>query len=181
SLARDAGIFFALCMLFIMVSEWKKLMLFLCSNSGRNRVEGQFVEETIPNEYSIQFPSVNLESCVINSLPVSQFKKDEVEGEHMPVNADCAICLGEFEEGEWLKLLPNCTHGFHASCIDTWFRSHSNCPLCRAYVSHADTQECSVSLYTLLETSRSQDFSTETTAYFQSPENLEITHHSCPD
>lgn len=81
SLARDAGIFFALCMLFIMVSEWKKLMLFLCSNSGRNRVEGQFVEETIPNEYSIQFPSVNLESCVINSLPVSQFKKDEVEGE----------------------------------------------------------------------------------------------------
>ena len=29
------------------------------------------------------------------------------------------------------ELLPKCNHAFHISCIDTWLRSHTNCPLCR--------------------------------------------------
>ncbi|XAR50938.1 hypothetical protein NMG60_11005406 [Bertholletia excelsa] len=44
----------------------------------------------------------------------------------------CAVCLGEFVEGEELRVLPGCTHCFHVSCVDTWLRSHSSCPLCRA-------------------------------------------------
>ncbi|XLT05287.1 hypothetical protein HN51_044036 [Arachis hypogaea] len=43
-----------------------------------------------------------------------QFKVNE-GGEHKEINTGCAICLGEFEEGEWLKHLPNCSHGFHGS------------------------------------------------------------------
>ncbi|CAL9100539.1 unnamed protein product [Musa textilis] len=46
--------------------------------------------------------------------------------------ADCAVCLSEFRDGELLRLLPKCGHAFHVSCIDTWLRSHVNCPLCRA-------------------------------------------------
>nr|KYP58571.1 RING-H2 finger protein ATL1O [Cajanus cajan] len=111
-------------------------------------------------------------NIVINSLPVFQIKK----GEEMAVNVECAICLGEFEEGEWIKLLPNCTHGFHVSCIDTWFRSHSNCPLCRSCVAHY-TDSC--------EREESEEFSTGTDAHFQSvpseiSPNLEIVHHHCP-
>ncbi|CAL9179948.1 unnamed protein product [Musa hybrid cultivar] len=45
---------------------------------------------------------------------------------------DCAVCLSEFCDGELLRLLPKCGHAFHVSCIDTWLRSHVNCPLCRA-------------------------------------------------
>ncbi|URE44550.1 RING-H2 finger protein [Musa troglodytarum] len=48
--------------------------------------------------------------------------------------ADCAVCLSEFRDGELLRLLPKCGHAFHVSCIDTWLRSHVNCPLCRAPV-----------------------------------------------
>uniref|UniRef100_A0A0E0BA22 RING-type E3 ubiquitin transferase n=1 Tax=Oryza glumipatula TaxID=40148 RepID=A0A0E0BA22_9ORYZ len=44
---------------------------------------------------------------------------------------DCSVCLGEFRDGESLRLLPKCSHAFHVPCIDTWLRSHSNCPLCR--------------------------------------------------
>ncbi|XP_022731460.1 RING-H2 finger protein ATL74-like [Durio zibethinus] len=44
---------------------------------------------------------------------------------------DCPICLGEFAEGEKVRILPKCGHGFHAKCIDTWLLSNSSCPLCR--------------------------------------------------
>ncbi|WCJ27838.1 RING/U-box superfamily protein [Euphorbia peplus] len=44
---------------------------------------------------------------------------------------ECAICLGEFENGEKVRVLPKCKHGFHVSCIDTWLISHSSCPNCR--------------------------------------------------
>ncbi|XP_061372844.1 RING-H2 finger protein ATL80-like [Gastrolobium bilobum] len=45
--------------------------------------------------------------------------------------ADCAICLTEFAAGDEIRVLPQCGHGFHVSCIDAWLRSHSSCPSCR--------------------------------------------------
>ncbi|OMO83007.1 Zinc finger, RING-type [Corchorus capsularis] len=44
---------------------------------------------------------------------------------------DCPICLGEFAQGDKVRILPNCSHGFHAKCIDIWLLSNSSCPLCR--------------------------------------------------
>lgn len=48
---------------------------------------------------------------------------------------ECAICLAEFEEGEAVRVLPPCGHGFHAACIDKWLRGHSTCPSCRRMLS----------------------------------------------
>lgn len=45
------------------------------------------------------------------------------------------MCLSEFQEEERLRMLPKCSHAFHVACIDTWLKSHSNCPLCRAEIS----------------------------------------------
>ncbi|KAD4180500.1 hypothetical protein E3N88_29091 [Mikania micrantha] len=47
---------------------------------------------------------------------------------------ECSVCLSEFEEGEEMRKMPRCNHSFHASCIDMWLYSHSDCPLCRAPV-----------------------------------------------
>ncbi|EOA22551.1 hypothetical protein CARUB_v10003211mg [Capsella rubella] len=44
---------------------------------------------------------------------------------------ECLICLGEFLEGETVRVMPKCKHGFHVKCIDTWLLSHSSCPTCR--------------------------------------------------
>ncbi|KAJ0453190.1 putative transcription factor C2H2 family [Helianthus annuus] len=44
---------------------------------------------------------------------------------------ECPICLGEFMEGEKIRVLPQCNHGFHVRCIDVWLASHSSCPTCR--------------------------------------------------
>jgi hypothetical protein len=49
-------------------------------------------------------------------------------------NACCAICLGEFEEGDQLRKLP-CQHNqFHAACVDHWLSKAGRCPLCVADV-----------------------------------------------
>ncbi|KAJ6423077.1 hypothetical protein OIU84_024080 [Salix udensis] len=44
---------------------------------------------------------------------------------------DCAICLSEFLEGEGVRVLGRCNHGFHVHCIEKWLSSHSSCPTCR--------------------------------------------------
>ena len=43
----------------------------------------------------------------------------------------CAVCLCDFEEGEEVCTLPECTHSFHVPCIDMWLSSHTTCPICR--------------------------------------------------
>ncbi|XP_022158250.1 E3 ubiquitin-protein ligase RING1-like [Momordica charantia] len=47
---------------------------------------------------------------------------------------ECAICLGEFEEGEKCRKMSECGHIFHRNCIDRWLRVERHCPLCRGCV-----------------------------------------------
>lgn len=54
------------------------------------------------------------------------------------LGTDCAICLSEFNNGDRLRILPKCNHGFHVRCIDKWLSSHSSCPKCR----HCLIQTC---------------------------------------
>ncbi|XP_074364085.1 RING-H2 finger protein ATL54-like, partial [Apium graveolens] len=72
--------------------------------------------------------TVGLQSSVINSITIFKYKKFDklIEG------TDCSVCLTEFQDDETLRLLPKCNHAFHIPCIDTWLRSHTTCPLCRA-------------------------------------------------
>lgn len=72
--------------------------------------------------------TAGLQLPVINAIPVVKFNK----GHGIIVGTDCSVCLTEFEADETLRLLPNCKHAFHISCIDSWLRAHTNCPLCRA-------------------------------------------------
>ncbi|PWA68733.1 Zinc finger, RING/FYVE/PHD-type [Artemisia annua] len=74
--------------------------------------------------------TTGLQASVINGIKVVKYDKSDgvVDG------TDCTVCMSEFEGGDMLRLLPNCKHAFHISCIDTWLQSHTNCPLCRAGV-----------------------------------------------
>ncbi|KAI3947888.1 hypothetical protein MKX01_034553 [Papaver californicum] len=47
------------------------------------------------------------------------------------LDTECVICLSEFAQGERIRILPKCSHGFHIKCIDKWLSSHSACPTCR--------------------------------------------------
>lgn len=65
----------------------------------------------------------NDRECFI-SIPIPQVLK--------PVQPDqayqCPICL-DGGEGKWVQ--PPCGHQFHSSCMNTWLRHHTTCPLCR--------------------------------------------------
>eukprot|EP00250_Pteridium_aquilinum_P017665 c23728_g1_i1 orf=600-1406(+) len=43
----------------------------------------------------------------------------------------CIVCLGEYEDCEFIRILPLCGHAFHVNCIDAWLRQHATCPVCR--------------------------------------------------
>ncbi|RWR84100.1 zinc finger protein [Cinnamomum micranthum f. kanehirae] len=87
-------------------------------------------ENQAPIHHVWYITTVGLEESVINSITVCKYKRDEglIEGN------DCSVCLSEFLDGEDVRLLPKCSHAFHLPCIDTWLRSHVNCPMCRAGV-----------------------------------------------
>ena len=68
-------------------------------------------------------------SVLVRVAPAARFGAEKV---------DCAVCLAELGDGDdAVRLVPGCGHGFHAECIEAWFRLNSTCPLCRAAVAAA--------------------------------------------
>jgi len=50
----------------------------------------------------------------------------------------CSICLGHFDDGDGLLLLPcDERHGFHEPCITQWLVKNNSCPLCQRFVPDA--------------------------------------------
>ncbi|KAG8363522.1 hypothetical protein BUALT_Bualt19G0031200 [Buddleja alternifolia] len=84
------------------------------------------IEEIARDQW--QITSNGLDEAVVKTIVVRIYKKEDglIEGN------ECSVCLSEFEENENIRVLPKCSHAFHLPCIDTWLKSHSNCPLCRA-------------------------------------------------
>ncbi|KAM0848589.1 hypothetical protein ACQ4PT_054262 [Festuca glaucescens] len=66
-----------------------------------------------------------IKRCALRSLPVEVYGCGEV------IDDVCTICLGEFVDGEKVRVLPRCGHGFHVRCVDAWLVSHGSCPTCR--------------------------------------------------
>ncbi|RZS01694.1 hypothetical protein BHM03_00031600 [Ensete ventricosum] len=75
--------------------------------------------------------TVGLDESTIGSIAVEEYRASDGLFDGV---SDCSVCLGEFHDGERVRLLPKCGHAFHVSCIDTWLRAHVNCPLCRAFI-----------------------------------------------
>ncbi|OAY39547.1 RING-H2 finger protein ATL54-like [Manihot esculenta] len=103
------------------------------SEEQRNEIHQDFLDEDqgpVVDHPIWYINTVGLQPSVINSIAVCKYKR----GDGLVEGTDCSVCLSEFQEDETLRLLPKCSHAFHIPCIDTWLRSHTNCPLCRAPV-----------------------------------------------
>ncbi|KAG4214132.1 hypothetical protein ERO13_A01G102500v2 [Gossypium hirsutum] len=100
------------------------------------RLSGAFAPN--PSASSRPPPPANkgLKKKILKSLPKATFSPD-----FSAKFSDCAICLTEFAAGDEIRVLPQCGHGFHVVCIDTWLGSHSSCPSCRQILV-ARCQKC---------------------------------------
>ncbi|CAI1615547.1 hypothetical protein SEUBUCD646_0L03000 [Saccharomyces eubayanus] len=67
----------------------------------------------------------NTESRLIYLKNLSRLKDTINENQVL----SCLICLGEVEIGAIIK----CGHYFCKSCILTWLRAHSKCPICKSF------------------------------------------------
>ncbi|CAI9781648.1 unnamed protein product [Fraxinus pennsylvanica] len=99
------------------------------SNPSASEELDEIRDETNRDQW--QVTSHGLDEALINTITVFKYNK----GDGLIDGTECSVCLSEFEENESLRLLPKCSHAFHLPCVDTWLKSHANCPLCRASVT----------------------------------------------
>lgn len=76
-------------------------------------------------------PQQGLDSTAINNLPIVSYMGSGSSSGNF-VDPECYICLGIFQDGDEVKVLPRCHHCFHSDCVDKWLTTQSSCPLCRA-------------------------------------------------
>lgn len=89
------------------------------------RCSRRFAFETT-DDVASRLATTGLKKDALKQIPVVVYKS----GVNIPAT-ECPICLAEFSQGEKVRILPGCNHGFHVKCIDTWLLSHSSCPTCR--------------------------------------------------
>ncbi|WOH01960.1 hypothetical protein DCAR_0521347 [Daucus carota subsp. sativus] len=89
------------------------------------RCTHRFGTET-PQQAAARLATTGVKKRTLRKIPIA------IYGSEVKLSAtECPICLAEFLEGEKVRVLPKCNHGFHVKCIDTWLESHSSCPNCR--------------------------------------------------
>ncbi|XP_074561846.1 RING-H2 finger protein ATL5-like [Curcuma longa] len=104
--------------------------------SRSDRLNEPATVATAPSSPSAGSPSAStliagsLHSETLSALPVFDYASTAAGDEKL----ECAVCLSEFRDGDKGRLLPRCGHRFHVDCVDTWFQSHSTCPICRSTV-----------------------------------------------
>ncbi|KAJ4892159.1 RING-H2 finger protein ATL40 [Raphanus sativus] len=83
-------------------------------------------------------PKRGLDKVVIASLPTFVVG---VNGDNVSAT-ECAVCLTLLEEKAFhVRMLPNCKHVFHVTCVDTWLTTRSTCPICRNEVEPSQRLE----------------------------------------
>jgi hypothetical protein len=46
----------------------------------------------------------------------------------------CSICQSDINSNAQATQIRVCGHKYHKNCIEQWIRTHSSCPMCRAYI-----------------------------------------------
>lgn len=95
-----------------------------CIAAGCRTQPGRSTSSPRPNRTRSQHPG-NRPNPTRITVGIERFGKECSE-------EICSVCLCEFNDGEQIRVLSECSHMFHVPCIDMWLMSHSSCPLCRA-------------------------------------------------
>lgn len=112
-------------------------IVFVCTRliCGRIRRRQMFeIESRLDLDQLPEHRNSGLDPGVVAAIPSLKFHPDAFSPSE---DTQCIICLAEYEEKEDLRVMPDCGHTFHLSCIDTWLKKQSTCPVCRFSVQES--------------------------------------------
>lgn len=69
------------------------------------------------------------ENC--NDINIALGKALRVKSDDPLLSEYCHICMDNYKEKEFKRVIPSCNHCFHKKCIDKWLKKKGNCPICR--------------------------------------------------
>ncbi|KAJ0693779.1 putative transcription factor C2H2 family [Helianthus annuus] len=92
-----------------------------------------------PGHASSAAANKGIEKKYVDTIPKFPYDSSAKKANN---NDDCVICLVEYADGDEIRVLPQCGHGFHIGCIDKWLGSHSSCPSCRQIVVIDKCKKC---------------------------------------
>ncbi|KAM7267987.1 hypothetical protein ACFE04_010153 [Oxalis oulophora] len=95
---------------------------------GFHGLEKQTVAKFPTKKYSDEFFSKTDDSQYV---PKSRVTPVVMNSDIMYAWDRCTVCLADYRNDDLLRILPNCGHSFHMTCIDIWLQQHSTCPVCR--------------------------------------------------
>ena len=61
-----------------------------------------------------------------------------------PKNTSCPISLTNFNDNDMVSVIRHCGHIFNTDGLNTWFRSHCTCPVCRFDIRDDNSNSSSV-------------------------------------
>jgi hypothetical protein len=64
-----------------------------------------------------------------------------LQGSELEEESSCAICQDSISADDACRKLTACSHVYHQTCIDQWFRTNINCPTCRHDIRQDIRQE----------------------------------------
>ncbi|XP_057948669.1 E3 ubiquitin-protein ligase MPSR1-like [Malania oleifera] len=102
-------------------SPVERIILINPFTQGMIVIEGSSTMDALLRELQGKEGQPPASKSSIESLP---------EVEVAEADAECVICLEEWEIGGKAKEMP-CKHRFHANCIGKWLQIHGSCPVCR--------------------------------------------------
>ncbi|XP_078157309.1 E3 ubiquitin-protein ligase ATL31-like [Carex rostrata] len=103
-----------------------------CGSNGSGA--GASVRGALANAMARSRRQRGLDAAVLETFPIMVYSEVK-EHKIGKGTLECAVCLCEFEDDENIRLLPKCSHVFHADCIDEWLSSHVTCPVCRCVLT----------------------------------------------
>ncbi|XP_024520529.1 probable E3 ubiquitin-protein ligase XERICO [Selaginella moellendorffii] len=127
----------------------------VASSLSPDRSQPQHHHHSFVEEIQSSLPLIEFSKLVHSSLDISEIPSSSLDnpgeippspsssssppsslefpGENEEHEAQCAVCLCDFEPSSLVRKLPNCSHVFHRDCLDKWLNhNHTTCPMCRS-------------------------------------------------
>ena len=106
------------------------------SETITNAIGDIISNETVHNNMgteSITFSVGEISSLIPRGISIKELiEKTELKNYNNIINSEnkCHICNEDYASMDICRVITNCSHYYHANCVDNWFVSGKNCPIC---------------------------------------------------